>query len=676
MPKRNDIPSTIHPGIIRVWYSDSGEEVPVETFLSRISEMLEVYRSVLQQLVDYNADILPTRENTKFGTKWARDNVALPKPPAELFPEDYIDKSNTLYILQHNAVQKILPYQKRKDLVEQLDALNLWNESYAIVKEVLGKSEYLDSHWLKNINQAHDNAVAKGEKCKPAIPQIKSMKFEFSLGQRCIGQITVFKDAIWVHRLIIGANRYDVLFSSADVFDRFPRLLDVKRPTVRFDAYSRQPVFDFPVIEAPYEKEPEYTLRHAVFFDRNCDWTKAGGIQPITGVRMNDNGVCSDPKGASLRTIDNCVHLRNQSQEKQRKKLKIERLMPWQQTKGESLASEVKAIEHAQEETKRNIDFSLCDDMMRHSKGDELIGVERLDMFGGGPVKFRHGSTDDKLSHMASRRNKQIEKCNPSDTSRDCPRCHEHLKENKDTRIATCPNCGYVDDHDAVAPPNIATRTFEKLGRNIQEVHVEDLNGKAVKSERKRAKRLAKMDRRKAAGKRVYHVKDKPTPDRPPNSYSGDIGSAYDELGYEGENTFFDADSVGEVVAYLIGTDEFIDVMNEVAKSRCVAEQKTTDEGLPKSDADNVSDTTREGGGEPEDTAGAGHGSPVVTADVEQQSRASLKEPARVMRKAWARTGTLFPNRYGNITSNAYFSVIFDDWETNPRKSKKQSEKG
>jgi hypothetical protein len=156
-------------------------------------------------------------------------------------------------------------------------------------------------------------------------------------------------------------------------------------------------------------------------------------------------------------------------------------------------------------------------DMLNHSVDRELLSTEQLDMFDGGYVKFRHGSTDDKLEHACNRRGVPHKHVNPSGSSSKCPVCSTGLIKDKHDQIERCPQCDYEAQHDYGANATLGRRALAKAGKKIPKSAIKPptIQSEAERSARKRRQRIAKMKRRKARGARIYHVKDEATPRRP-----------------------------------------------------------------------------------------------------------------------------------------------------------------
>lgn len=185
----------------------------------------------------------------------------------------------------------------------------------------------------------------------------------------------------------------------------------------------------------------------------------------------------------------------------------------------------------------------------------DSLSLERLKSLGG-ETRFRHGSTDEKIQHLAARRGVMVEYGNPAYTSSVCPRCGAVLVEDAASRVVSCPSCGLVDDHDAVAPANIGVAVFKKLGCCVEDVQVDDARERSVKSEVRVRARRAKMDRRRARGVRVYHVNSRASVRRPSGSYAGERGSWVDSVPTVGDDVV-SVGSVGGVFQVLCGGGDF-----------------------------------------------------------------------------------------------------------------------
>jgi hypothetical protein len=255
-----------------------------------------------------------------------------------------------------------------------------------------------------------------------------------------------------------------------------------------------------------------------VAFDRNMDHDHC-----VTGIRMNANGTIGKELGPSLQTIAAINHARKVNVELGRCKRKLASLMPWDDDEHRvRLESQAKAMSDKLDTLREEIDWSETNDVLCHANHGEMIGVEQLDMFGGGFVKFRHGSTDAKLEHACARDGRALVHVNPAGSSSTCPVCGSRLRRVRGTDIEACPSCGHEQYHDHGAAVVLASRTMGRARDDLDEstVIVPERRVLEERSHRKHERRERKMRSRAARGCRTYRVKDKPSPSRPRGSRS------------------------------------------------------------------------------------------------------------------------------------------------------------
>ena len=527
---RNHPISAISVLPLEVYDTKSGEPIDVDDFLLCIKAVMLQCRPLVQQLIDANADTLPYRGNDDFGSKWARDNVVI--PDGFKIPDDWIQPYYTTVVLQHQAASIIVQTQNKKKMFDVLV-----KEGTSISDDELKKKtglKYLKRTWISNVRRSIDNQLKKGK--APFFPKstCKAIKFDYANTDRTFVQTIVFDDIIWCHAMIVGSRRYDVIFPAKDIWRQYGQNMEkVCRPIARLNA-DDEVSFDFAVMECV--EKPGGFSNHAVAFDRNMDYTIAKGAKAITGVRVSSNGQVSYPLGMSIESERIINNIRKLTTERSRLYDKRSRLMPYQIDKRTKLTEQIAGISASLERKKKALDKHLVDDMLNHVKDGDFVAVEYLKHMGGGPVKFRHGSTDEKLDHAAERRSVAVKRVNPRNTSACCGHCGDYLVEDKN-RDATCPTCAAEVDHDDNSPVNIgfsslvdvhhpfagdvvATKSGGSRSRRDGEVRevcpdTHDLHDLAARSERKRAKRVAKMARRVERGQRTYRVKDEATPSRP-----------------------------------------------------------------------------------------------------------------------------------------------------------------
>ena len=501
----NDI-ITEHSGfelpIITTINTRTGEPLSPVAFASQCSDFLATQARIQQRLINENANTLPERKSTAFGTQWARDNINV--PPDMQIPSTYIEKYWTLTTDKIEAARLILAYKQRRKIYDIIKELGT-DATIQNIRDQAGK--YVDWRLIKNI-QAMTS--------QPSIPQVKHPRFPTNQTTDSFCQMRTYDDVIHLHNIAICANRYDIIFDAAQVLQRYPNLTKVNRPTLRLGKDGNIH-WDFSVAES-VKREPVLT-DSVVAFDRNMDHNHC-----VTGVRMNANGTMSKELGPSLQTMAVIHHAKKVDIELGRCRRKLGNLMPWADARRRArLESQVMALSDKLDTLKEEIDWSEANDILCHASPGEVIGVEQLDMFGGGFVKFRHGSTDAKLEHMCARDGWSLVHVSPAGSSSTCPVCGSRLRRVRGTDIEACPSCGHEQYHDHGAAVVLAGRTMGRVrGDDWGEsaVVVPERSVLEERSRRKRERRERKMRSRASRGCRTYRVKDKPSPSRPRGSRS------------------------------------------------------------------------------------------------------------------------------------------------------------
>lgn len=495
----NDI-ITEHSGfelpIITAINTRTGEPLSTERFADVCSDFLIMQAHIQQRLINENANTLPERENTAFGTKWARDNINV--PPDVQIPSTYIQKYWTLTTDKIEAARLILAYRQRLKIYDIIQELST-DATIQNVRDKAGK--YVDWRLIKNI-QAMTSP--------PSIPRVRHPRFPTNQTTDSFCQMRTYDDIIHLHNIAIGANRYDIIFDAARVLQRYPNLIKVNRPTLRLGKDGNVH-WDFSVAEI-IQREP-VMADSVVAFDRNMDHDHC-----VTGIRVHANGIIGKELGPSLQTMATIHHARKVDVELGRCKHKLECLMPWDDAGHRArLESQVKTLSDKLDTLKEEIDWSEVNDVLCHARPGEVIGVEQLDMFGGGFVKFRHGSTDAKLEHACARDGRALAHVNPAGSSSSCPVCGSRLCRVRGTDIEACPSCGHEQYHDHGAAVVLANRTMGRVRDDWDEsaVVVPERSVLKERSRCKRERRERKMRSRVARGCRTYRIKDEPSPSRP-----------------------------------------------------------------------------------------------------------------------------------------------------------------
>ena len=500
----NDI-ITEHSGfelpIITTINTRTGEPLSTVAFASQCSDFLTTQARIQQRLINENANTLPERENTTFGTKWARDNINI--PPDVQIPSTYIEKYWTLTTDKIEAARLILAYRQRLKIYDVIQELGA-NATIQSVRDKAGT--YVDWRLIKNI-QAMTSP--------PSIPRVRHPRFPTNQTNNVFCQMRTYDDVIHLHNIAIGKNKYDIIFDAAQVLQRYPNLTKVNRPTLRLGKDGNVH-WDFSVAEC-VKREP-VTADSVIAFDRNMDHDHC-----VTGVRMNANGTIGKELGPSLQTMAAIHHARKVDIELGRCKQKLGSLMPWADAeRRERLESQVKVLSDKLDTLREEIDWSEANDILCHARPDEVIGVEQLDMFGGGFVKFRHGSTDAKLEHACARDGRTLVHVSPAGSSSTCPVCGSRLRRVRGTDVEACPSCGHEQYHDHGAAVVLAGRTMGRVRDDLDEsaIAVPESSVLVERSRCKCERRERKMRSRAARGCRTYRVKGEPSPSRPHSARS------------------------------------------------------------------------------------------------------------------------------------------------------------
>lgn len=502
MSKTREISSTVSLRVIAAIAHSTGEVLTPEEFEQLTRNFLEDMRAVQQELVNENASSLPDRNNAKFGSEWARENVRN-TDSADKIINSYIERYWTLNGCKSEAARIILSYRHRVKVWEVLRQLGD-NETFEKVRDVIDE-KWLDYNLYKNV---------KNSKEAPGVPELVGVQFPYCQMNAQVVQQKVFLDGVILHRLAMGTERYEVLFDIQDVFERYPDMKTLSRPTV-IETKDGKIVWHFSAVQQ-VDVPSVRGFSSVVAFDRNMDHSRI-----ISGVRANRNGHVSGELGPSVRTLKAIDHSRRVSTDLARKKQKLRNAMPWdlENEKAKRLSDDIERVGGALNRLHDALDVLSVNDMLGHLKRGDLLVVEKLDMFGGGLIKFRHGRSDDRLEHKCARLGIPFVMVNPAGTTSSCPHCGAALSF-KDGRVVECGECGFVDDRDCASAPIIAGRGLDKsAGRRRYERRVARAaltsGERRERAVRARARRVAKMERRRVAGRSVRGVGCVSSPSRP-----------------------------------------------------------------------------------------------------------------------------------------------------------------
>lgn len=502
MEKLKNISSTVNLNVVAAIDQSTGEVLAPSAFESLVRAFLEDVREVQRALIEANISSLPARENGKFGSKWARENV-VSTPEADRILSSFTETYWTLNGCKSEAARLVLAHRHRQEVWDALQKLGD-DESFEKVKDLL------DVKWLDY--RLYLNVKRSGS--PPKTPELVGVKFPYCQMNNQVAQQMVFFDGVIMHNVAIGTRRYDIVFDHQDIFERYPDIDSLSRPTLTL-AKSGEIKWQFSVnqkVIAPTTKG----YSSVVAFDRNMDHARI-----ISGVRANRNGHVSEELGPSLPTVRTAEHAGRVKTDLERKKSKLANTMPWEMEseKTRRLMEDIERVGDALDDLHRALDIMSVNDMIGHLRSGDLLVVERLDMFGGGYVKFRHGRSDERLEHKCARLGIPYVMVNPAGTTSLCPHCGAELTF-KNGRLVECPNCGFEDDRDCSSSPIIAGRGLDKsAGRRRYEKIISrnalTASERRERSERKKAKREAKMECRRKAGKPSRAVGSVPSPSRP-----------------------------------------------------------------------------------------------------------------------------------------------------------------
>lgn len=515
-PKK--ISSTVNLNVIAAIDQSSGEILPPEELESRARLFLSEIRTVQEELIKANISPLPSRENAKFGSKWARENV-ISTTIADKILAPYIETYWTLNGCKSEAARIILAHRRRQDVWDALSALGK-DESFEKVRELLNV-KWLDYRLYSNVKKSGS---------PPRVPKLVGVKFPYCQMNKQVAQQKTFLDGVIIHNLAMGKNRYDIIFEHQNIFERYPDIDTLSRPTLSLTK-NNEIKWQFSVNQTVEQRSP-YGYSSVVAFDRNMDHSRI-----ISGVRANRNGHVSEELGPSLPTVRAAEHAERVKTDLSRKKKKLANTMPWdmESDKSKRLVDDIGEVGEALGRLHDALDVMSVNDMIGHLRVGDLLVVERLDMFGGGFVKFRHGRSDERLEHKCARLGVPLLQVNPAGTTSSCPHCGGKLSFESD-RVVECSECGFIDDRDCASSPIIAGRGLDKSAkRKRYERKVArqalDARERAVRSARKKAKREAKIERRRACGKLARDVGCVSSPKRSVDGVREGVSSQEASLG-------------------------------------------------------------------------------------------------------------------------------------------------
>lgn len=461
---------------------------------------LKDIRHIQQELISNNADTLPERKNGKFASKWARDNVDTSNVSV---PDDYRQKYWTMVACQAEAARLLLAYRERKAIAQVLSDHD-WDMEPRQIADELG-ARYVDYELVKNLVRARR---------VPRVPVVRNVCFPYSLTNPQCCKMMAYDDVLWVHEMAVGSARFDIVFDMAALRSRYD-INKISRPTMRLsDDYGVQ--FDVGIEESVVvDSRP---CQSVIGFDRNTDKKTI-----ISGARISiDGNLAPRPLGPSLETEQLVQRARVITEDLRRKKARLGGLMPWQDEKRGRLCREVHGIEDKLSCLHDAIDWHVADDIARHRRAGEVVSLEDLRWAGGGFVKFRHGASDDVITHRLSRDGAGWVFVDAAGTSCRCPRCGGLMVSVGDG-VDRCVDCDFEDDHDRHSGPMVAVRGLVKVTGEVVDVsdQVLDSAGHEACGRVRVAARERKNAGRRSRGERFGRVKSVATPRRPPERCGG-----------------------------------------------------------------------------------------------------------------------------------------------------------
>lgn len=516
----------VHNGVpaltpVRVIRTSTGEDVPVSVFNHEAGSVLSEYASIVNRLIQLNSvEDLPVREKGEKPNMHARRVITLPDDQDDLIT-GYAERAWTIIAAQLAATSIITPYQ----LVRAV-----WRACH----DENGEPIPMPSDLSKELDRYVDGALVRNTARRseePRVPLVKTPVMRYgSMGTQC-GYRLIAPDALLLHALAVGPERYEVLLDPSMLWDRYPELTGVSMPNMRL--VNGQVLIDLDVIENSVITP--VTMNSVVAFDRNADHG-----QCFSGVRLTSNGWVSRELGPSVQTIRTVRHLNKLRDELKKTQAALEKRVTSNHRKtkldlyhDERTSTQIDRLKAKIQRLEDAVDDSQAEDMLRHANPGEAIIVEELKWFTGSST-FRHGSTTDALEHKCERAGVRLIKVNPANTTAHCP-CGEPVSINTSTHIATCMSGSphgeahpdgsrgrFRMNRHVLAAVNIGLKGLAKLGydatpdRFLASTH--SPTEEAETSKRRVARSKRKNQSRSARGHAPRAPKNHPTPRRPRNS--------------------------------------------------------------------------------------------------------------------------------------------------------------
>lgn len=510
-----------------------GKNKDVRLSLSEFNDRVKPYfdnqRDLMNKTIQMNAGKLDV-PNGMFSSAWARDNVVLPNNEIIIGRQQYWSRVN----IQVEAARLLQSYNTVSELYKLTHNENhepLPNEELqAVLEKIKAEGNYVKSTLIKSVLKKRQ---------APRVPKVMTPRYCLNMMARQCGQQLLNDKILLLHDLCIGDDKYDVVFKAEPILKRFQNLTKISRPTIQYT--DGQVNFLYSIIENVQEET--ITASSVLAVDRNADHNEV-----ISLARMNANGSVSYPLGPSVQT-QATIHHKNRIEVELKRCLKRDKNLDAELDRNKSLSpfkmevlldkrikikTKIQALRCKLDGLKTAIDSSMVSDVYKHALPGEAIIIEKLKMLNGFS-SFRHGSTTEKLEHVAGRLGKRLVQVNPAYTTSGCL-CGGSVEFEEAGHVTHCKACGLREDRQDHAAPRIGARGLRALGYDAEDSRFKDevhsLADVEARSQRKRANRLAKMERRAARGSKTYRVNDSYTRSRPvgrltPSSFNNHAGPGY-----------------------------------------------------------------------------------------------------------------------------------------------------
>jgi hypothetical protein len=383
---------------------------------------------------------------------------------------------------QSEAARLLQAYQQRLELFNAIKSIRSTgaNPSINDVKNKIGAS-WVDRQLFDNISRS---------KTPPSIPAVSSVRMPYSLMATQVSSLPHydFRTGVLLWNAQVGQGKYEFRFDVPWLKRKYSRrkLQDgrISRPTLQViprEAYSygigyhadggayvskmRNTVSFNPVLDdvlvsftiTLYTNKRSKTSNHVAAFDLGMDSTK-----PFSGVRVSSAGVSRELtlSHQAQRTRVNVLKVKDSLK---RGLAKLTRLKKCHDKLDRALLESAVVSDYKRVERQDDaLDWQIASDMVRHCKTGDTLVMEDLAWSGGGPVKFRHGRVQARVSHVAGNRGVTVKRVNPAYSSQECAKCGSRKIVHRD-RITNCEDCGFSLNRDLMAAMILAFRGLKKL---------------------------------------------------------------------------------------------------------------------------------------------------------------------------------------------------------------------